>query len=139
MFGNVFWRIFHQTPMIQNWVQMKGTDANVSCTKFEWIWKTWLFKLYLALRFGFMIGWLLNLDEKFMDPKWIKKWFSLTQNLSLPTWQFDALTEFMTGQNCKFFLQRSKQRSYLLVGSTCSSSNQVLDAKLWDIQTWKQK
>ena len=40
----LFWRIFHGAQMIQKWVQMKGTDANVSCTKFEWIWKTWVFK-----------------------------------------------------------------------------------------------
>ena len=35
---------------------MKGTDPNVSCTKFEWIWKTWVFKRFLASRFGFIIA-----------------------------------------------------------------------------------
>ena len=71
----LFWRNFHRAQMIQNWVQMKGTDANVSCTKFEWIWKTWVFIWYLASRFGFMIAWLLfwrNFHRAQMIQNWVQ-------------------------------------------------------------------
>ena len=72
----LFWRNFHRAQMIQNWVQMKGTDANVSCTKFERIWKTWVFKRFIASRFTFMIVWL-QIWPIFHRARMIQNWVQM--------------------------------------------------------------
>ena len=111
-FGLVIaWLLFswnsHRAQMIQNWVQMKGTDPNVSCTKFEWIWKTWVFKHYLASRFGLVIAWLLfswNFQTLFCITLWFLDCLSeyekskLTQtlyNLCLIDSRNDTLKKFV--------------------------------------------
>ena len=73
----LFWQIFHRAQMIQKWVQMKGTDANVSCTKCEWIWKTWVNQVvqhHSSISwFFFIFNWMIFHEYYFYWTSFCKK------------------------------------------------------------------
>ena len=102
----LFWWKFHRARMIQNWIQMKGTDANISCTKFEWIWKTWPLNRCWASFFSVMIAWLL-FEEFFSKPEWSKIWFKLKvlmQMLLVPSLRFHDCLAFISWFPKNFYI-----------------------------------